>query len=114
MLTRQTTGGRTGGVRRAPSRRGSASSWRLKAQLWVRAGHLLWSVFCVILFVSTGEESMKGIRVLKFGGTSVANAERLRQVAAIIARDFQARDRFPVVVVSAMAGVTDFLFELAG
>lgn len=57
---------------------------------------------------------MKGIRVLKFGGTSVANAECLRKVAGIIEREVSARDLFPVVVVSAMSGVTDLLFELAG
>ena len=44
--------------------------------------------------------------VLKFGGTSVADAERILGVAAIV----QARaDRQPVVVVSALAGVTDLL-----
>jgi aspartate kinase len=57
---------------------------------------------------------MRRIRVLKFGGTSVANAECLRQVAALAAREVEAREGFPVVVVSAMAGVTDLLFQLAG
>ena len=53
------------------------------------------------------------IRVLKFGGTSVANAECLRQVAALVAREVETQESFPVVVVSAMAGVTDLLFEMA-
>ena len=44
--------------------------------------------------------------VLKFGGTSVADAERILGVAAIVAAR---RDRRPVVVVSALAGVTDLL-----
>lgn len=54
------------------------------------------------------------IRVSKFGGSSVANAECLRQVAAIVSRDIEAHGLFPVVVVSAMAGVTDLLLDLAG
>jgi aspartate kinase len=56
---------------------------------------------------------MKMVRVLKFGGTSVANAECLRQVTALVAREVESQEYFPVVVVSAMAGVTDLLFELA-
>ncbi|TAN23472.1 MAG: lysine-sensitive aspartokinase 3 [Acidobacteria bacterium] len=47
--------------------------------------------------------------VMKFGGTSVADAEALRRVAAITADRLQEQ---PVVVVSAMAGVTDRLVEL--
>lgn len=44
--------------------------------------------------------------VMKFGGTSVADAARILGVAAIV----QGRlDRQPVVVVSALAGVTDLL-----
>jgi aspartate kinase len=46
--------------------------------------------------------------VMKFGGTSVANVERIRNVAALVAR--KKRDGHDVVVVaSAMAGVTDRL-----
>ena len=56
---------------------------------------------------------MKRVRVLKFGGTSVANAECLRQVAALVAREIESQEYFPVVVVSAMAGVTDLLLEMA-
>ena len=44
--------------------------------------------------------------VMKFGGTSVATAERILAVAEIVAGQ---RDRAPVVVVSALAGVTDLL-----
>ena len=44
--------------------------------------------------------------VMKFGGTSVADAERIRAVAGIV-RDRM--ERHPVVVLSAMAGVTDLL-----
>jgi bifunctional aspartokinase / homoserine dehydrogenase 1 len=47
--------------------------------------------------------------VMKFGGTSVGNAERLRQCAAIVAEAAK-HDRV-VVVVSAMAGVTDLIFK---
>lgn len=44
--------------------------------------------------------------VMKFGGSSVADADRIRAVADIV-RDRM--DRRPVVVVSALAGVTDLL-----
>ena len=50
-------------------------------------------------------------RVLKFGGTSVADAARLCHVAALV-RD-AAREEPVVVVVSALAGVTDALVRLA-
>jgi aspartate kinase len=50
--------------------------------------------------------------VQKYGGTSVANTERIRNVAARVARYHQAGDRV-VVVVSAMSGVTDNLIKLA-
>ena len=49
--------------------------------------------------------------VMKFGGTSVANAPEIRQVGQIVKR-FAARR--PIVVVSALAGVTDDLIALAG
>jgi len=48
--------------------------------------------------------------VMKFGGSSVASAERIRHVAGII-RDFA--DRRPVVVLSAMGDTTDDLLEAA-
>lgn len=51
---------------------------------------------------------------MKFGGTSLAEAERIRAAAEIVRAR---RDRRPVVVVSALAGVTDLLdraVELAG
>ena len=44
--------------------------------------------------------------VMKFGGTSVADAERIRAAGEIVAAR---RERRPVVVVSALAGVTDLL-----
>jgi len=50
------------------------------------------------------------MRVLKFGGTSVATAEKLRRVSAIVASAVK-EDR-TVVVVSALAGVTNRLEEL--
>jgi aspartokinase/homoserine dehydrogenase 1 len=51
----------------------------------------------------------KRLIVMKFGGTSVGNADRFRQCAAIVA-DAANHDRI-VVVVSAMAGVTDLIFK---
>jgi aspartate kinase len=53
-----------------------------------------------------------GIIVQKFGGTSVADLERIRNVAKRIAKTFdQGND--VVVVLSAMAGVTDGLIDMA-
>ncbi len=55
--------------------------------------------------------------VLKFGGTSVGSGERIRQVAGIVAnalKEYQASASFfPVIVVSAMSGVTDQLLRIA-
>jgi aspartate kinase len=50
--------------------------------------------------------------VQKFGGTSVANPERIRNVAARVAT-YRAQGSQVVVVVSAMSGVTDNLIKLA-
>ncbi|MBQ7620296.1 MAG: aspartate kinase, partial [Treponema sp.] len=48
--------------------------------------------------------------VMKIGGSSVANAERIRHVASII----QAyKDKKPVVVLSAMGDTTDHLLDAA-
>jgi aspartate kinase len=47
--------------------------------------------------------------VMKFGGSSVANAERIRNVAEIVRGRLPRR---PVVVASAFRGVTDDLFKL--
>ncbi|HEY2498839.1 MAG TPA: aspartate kinase [Candidatus Angelobacter sp.] len=51
----------------------------------------------------------KRLIVMKFGGTSVGNAERVRQCATIV--DKAARQDRVIVVVSAMAGVTDLIFK---
>jgi aspartate kinase len=54
------------------------------------------------------------VSVLKFGGTSVGSGERIRRVATIIANTLQdPEEAFPVVVVSAMSGVTDQLLRIA-
>ena len=50
--------------------------------------------------------------VQKYGGTSVANPERIRNVAARVAK-YRAKGDQIVVVVSAMSGVTDNLIKLA-
>src|SRR5687768_2144530 len=47
------------------------------------------------------------MQVLKFGGTSVANAANIKKVKEII----QAKQGKTVVVVSALGGVTDMLLE---
>src|SRR5205807_2450886 len=53
--------------------------------------------------------SRKRLIVMKFGGTSVGNAERFRQCAEIL-RAAAAKDRI-IVVVSAVAGVTDAILK---
>src|SRR5512133_1092772 len=50
--------------------------------------------------------------VQKYGGTSVANTERIKNVAARVAK-YRAQGDQLVVVVSAMSGVTDGLIKLA-
>src|SRR6266566_3096716 len=51
--------------------------------------------------------------VQKYGGTSVGNTERIKNVASRVAR-YHAKGDQIVVVVSAMSGVTDNLITLAG
>ena len=54
------------------------------------------------------------MRVLKFGGTSVADADAVRRVVAIVASERRTKAiAGPVVVVSALGGVTDKLLEVA-
>ncbi|MDQ3065204.1 MAG: aspartate kinase [bacterium] len=48
--------------------------------------------------------------IMKFGGTSVGSAERIRGVAKIVASE---RSKQPIVVVSALSQVTNTLVELA-
>jgi aspartate kinase len=53
---------------------------------------------------------------MKFGGTSVADAEAIHRVVAIVRRQIErqtASDRPPVVVVSALSKVTDGLLQAA-
>jgi len=52
----------------------------------------------------------KAMLVLKFGGTSVLNSERLKQVKSIINDSFTANGGH-IVVVSAFGGVTDMLID---
>lgn len=54
-----------------------------------------------------------GVIVQKFGGTSVADIERIRNVAGRVAKTFDAGNDV-VVILSAMAGVTDKLISMAG
>ncbi|MCB9641315.1 MAG: aspartate kinase [Myxococcales bacterium] len=51
----------------------------------------------------------QGKVVMKFGGTSVGTPEAILRTAQLIARE----TRWPIVVVSALSGVTDMLLELA-
>ena len=50
--------------------------------------------------------------VQKYGGTSVGNPDRIKNVAARVAK-YRAQGDQIVVVVSAMSGVTDGLIKLA-
>jgi aspartate kinase len=58
------------------------------------------------------KNSNMALIVQKYGGTSVANTERIRNVAARVAK-YRAAGHKLVVVVSAMSGVTDGLIKLA-
>ncbi len=51
------------------------------------------------------------MKVLKFGGSSVANAENINRVISIIESYLNERQKFAVVV-SAMGGITDMLEEM--
>ncbi len=53
-----------------------------------------------------------GLIVQKYGGTSVADIERIHNVAKRVAKTFE-RGNDVVVILSAMAGVTDNLIEQA-
>jgi aspartate kinase len=57
------------------------------------------------------EQNMEGVKVLKFGGTSVKTIGRIQHVAEIVAE--RARHSKIIVVVSAMGDTTDHLLSLA-
>ncbi len=59
----------------------------------------------------TPGRSKKPLIVMKFGGTSVGNAERMQNVAELVAQHAGQAD--VAVVVSAMGGVTDMLIRAA-
>ncbi len=56
---------------------------------------------------------MRAPLVMKFGGSSVADAEAVTRLIAIVKAAFERTGTPPVVVVSAMSGVTDRLLGLA-
>jgi aspartate kinase len=61
-----------------------------------------------------GVVMQRNVSVLKFGGTSVGSGERISRVASIIKQHLQDTPAiFPVIVVSAMSGVTDQLLRIA-
>ena len=60
----------------------------------------------------TGRKIKMGLIVQKFGGTSVADTERLRNVARIITDTYKAGNQV-VVVLSAQGDTTDDLIEKA-
>ena len=75
------------------------------------SGGALW--FCApvtILNLSGNAPVVMGRLVMKFGGTSVANIERIRNVAHHVKREVDAGHEVAVVV-SAMAGKTNELVE---
>jgi aspartate kinase len=59
----------------------------------------------------TSSKGKKPLLVMKFGGTSVGNVERMQNAAELVAE--HARRAELVVVVSAMGGVTDMLIRAA-
>jgi aspartate kinase len=59
-----------------------------------------------------GRGDKMGLIVQKFGGTSVADVERIRNVARRVAKNYDQGNGM-VVILSAMAGVTDTLIDLA-
>src|SRR5258708_19985368 len=69
-------------------------------------------VYIEIIYRSNLMES--SVQIIKFGGTSVGSGERIRHVANIIAHKLNdPGEAFPVVVVSAMSGVTDQLLRIS-
>jgi aspartate kinase len=59
------------------------------------------------------DPAVDNLLVQKFGGTSVADADAIHRVTEIVGRA-RARDARPVVVTSAMGGVTDALLRVVG
>jgi aspartate kinase len=62
--------------------------------------------------VKTDEHVVEKVAVLKFGGSSVADAERMKEVANIIG-GYQSRGYLLAVIVSAMGNTTNDLLALA-
>jgi len=52
------------------------------------------------------------MKILKFGGTSVGSAQSIRTVIEILKKEYEAGEK-PVVVLSAMSGVTNLLSAMA-
>jgi aspartate kinase len=50
------------------------------------------------------------MKVLKFGSSAVASAQRIKDVASLIAN---AKGKGNIIVLSAMSGTTDILIEIA-
>ena len=49
--------------------------------------------------------------VMKFGGTSLGSVDRIKQAARVVA---SSRQSDPIVILSAMGGVTDLLLDTGG
>jgi aspartate kinase len=54
------------------------------------------------------QESLAGIKVMKFGGTSVGKPHRMHEVAGLITKDKETK----IVVLSAVSGTTNSLVEI--
>ncbi|UIR54969.1 bifunctional aspartate kinase/homoserine dehydrogenase I [Sphingobacterium sp. SRCM116780] len=52
------------------------------------------------------------MKILKFGGTSVGSAESIKAVLNIVKKSYEAQER-PLIVLSAMSGVTNLLTKMA-
>src|SRR5262245_2617866 len=81
-----------------------------------RAGVFFWAALRAAFEGSkkSGEDrrTRNDMIVMKFGGTSVMDAEAIRRLAGIVAGRRQRTGAPPLVVVSAMSGVTDELLQL--
>src|SRR6185436_9392658 len=59
-------------------------------------------------FIRQLKKTLRGMKVMKFGGTSVGKPERMHQVAELITADKEPK----IVVLSALSGTTNALVEI--
>ena len=62
--------------------------------------------------ITQAEEKDLNITIMKFGGSSVATGEKIKNVAKLIANNYSA-DSGIVIIVSALEGITNQLIQAA-